>query len=48
MTVGIDPKVLGEGVFEEAAGVLEMIQQTPEDRQFYEAGCDTWKAKRLA
>ncbi|MBP89965.1 MAG: hypothetical protein CMJ64_25195 [Planctomycetaceae bacterium] len=29
--------LLGDSVFEEAAGVLEMIFQSPEDRQFYEA-----------
>lgn len=31
------PRLLGDEVFEEAAGVLEMIFQSPEDRQFYEA-----------
>lgn len=30
-------RLLGDEVFAEAAGVLEMIQQSPEDRQFYEA-----------
>ena len=30
-------RLLGDEVFAEAAGVLEMIFQTPEDRQFYEA-----------
>lgn len=29
--------LLGDSIFEEAAGVLEMISQSPEDRQFYEA-----------
>lgn len=30
-------RLLGDEIFAEAAGVLEMISQTPEDRQFYEA-----------
>jgi len=30
-------QLLGDDVFEEAAGVLEMISQSPEDRLFYEA-----------
>lgn len=30
-------RLLGDAIFAEAAGVLEMISQTPEDRQFYEA-----------
>jgi len=30
-------RLLDDEVFSEAAGVLEMISQTPEEREFYEA-----------